>query len=258
MRKMTELRERTISMLLLDLLAPRRSLRQGEDRPNLDVVDVGGGTGQVAVILARLGCQVRVIDPNLDALAWLQRRSSEAGLASRIRGIQGDTRDILDIVGAGGTDVVVCHRVPEILDAPTDAMAAISSILRPGGLLSLLVRQQKAAVLTQALAGHIAQARRSFAHPTILDYAAVISLVESCGLRVFDTCGIGAIAYHVTDQALKAEAGARDELFMLENEISRDFAFRALAPELHVAAERPICRAKHPTPQRVVREIDEY
>ena len=61
---------------------------------------------------------VTVIDPSPDALASLERRTAEAGLTGRIVGRQGDAGDLVELVGAGRVDVVLCHRVLEVVDSP--------------------------------------------------------------------------------------------------------------------------------------------
>jgi S-adenosylmethionine-dependent methyltransferase len=122
------------------------------------VIDIGGGTGGLAVRVAELGHTVTVVDPSPDALAILTRRAEEIGVADRVTGLQGDLAGLLDLVPAGSADVVLCHGVLEIVE-PAAALAAIASVLRPGGVLSLLVNQRHAAVLARAMAGHFGQAK---------------------------------------------------------------------------------------------------
>ncbi|MDQ1483045.1 MAG: hypothetical protein QOF35_1121 [Actinomycetota bacterium] len=235
---MAELRRRrSVSQAyLLDLLiAQLGEWQAGDDRP-CAVVDLGGGTGGIATSLAALGHQVTVIDPSPDALASLERRTADDGLSGHIRGVQGDASDLRDIVGLAGADVMICHRVLEVLDSPADALEAMASVLRPGGALSLLVSQRHSLVLTQALGGHIALARRTFADTTRFDHDQVIELVKASGFIVNASHGIGAIADHVPESVIDAEPGAYAELVSLEAEISSDPAFRALAPLVHVFA----------------------
>jgi SAM-dependent methyltransferase len=213
----------------------------GEWRP-LDLVDLGGGTGGVAIPLAERGHQVTVVDPSPDALASLERRAAEAGVTERIRGIQGDAAELDRLFPAGETDAVICHRVLEVVESPADALAATAELLRPGGALSLLVGLRHSLVLTQALAGHLALARRSYADPNRLDYARVMGLVEEAGFTVLTSHGIGAISDHVPERLVEAEPGAYEELAALEAEVSQDPAFRALAPSVHVFAQRPLPR----------------
>src|SRR6201985_1216836 len=66
--------------LVWDVLRDVVSARVAETgRQALDIVDVGGGTGGLAVPFAALGHNVTVVDPSPDALAAAQRRAAEAG-----------------------------------------------------------------------------------------------------------------------------------------------------------------------------------
>ena len=243
---MAERRRRSVSQAyLLDLLLTQLADWQAGDDRACEVVDLGGGTGGIATLLATRGHRVTVVDPSPDALASLERRTLEEGLSGNIRGVQGDASDLLDIVGGGGTDVLICHRVLEVLDSPAEALSAMASVLRPGGVLSLVVSQRSSLVLTQALGGHIALARRTFADTTRFDHDQVIDVVKASGFTVLASHGIGAIADHVPESMTDVEPGAYAELVALEAEISSDPAFRALAPLVHVfattSAEPPPC-----------------
>ena len=62
-----------------------------------DVLDIGGGTGGLAVRVGALGHRVTVVDPSPDALAALDRRAREHDVA--VTGRQGDLSSLLDVVG---------------------------------------------------------------------------------------------------------------------------------------------------------------
>src|SRR5918994_3673503 len=129
----------------------RRLLEAGDatDGRQARIVDVGGGTGGFAVPLAELGHTVQVIDPSPDALASLDRRAREAGVADRVTGQQGDLSDLSDL--ADEADLVLCHGVLEMVDDPAASLASLANVLRPGGHLSLLVAQRHAAVVPGSL-----------------------------------------------------------------------------------------------------------
>jgi S-adenosylmethionine-dependent methyltransferase len=229
-------RRRSVSAtFLLDLLTRQLAGLDPTGAP-LEVVDLGGGTGGVATALAARGHHVTVIDPSPDALASLERRTAEAGLEGRIRGRQGDAADLVEVVGERAVDVVVCHRVLEVVESPAEALAAVAAVLRPGGALSLLASQRKAAVLGHALAGHLGLARRAWADPRRFDHDGLVTLLETAGFTVQAGHGIGALADHVPESVLESEPGAVAELTALEAEISTDPAFRALAPQVHLFA----------------------
>ena len=230
-------RRRSVSAsFLLDLLTAQLAGLVPAGGAGLDVVDLGGGTGGAATALAGLGHRVTVIDPSPDALASLERRTAEAGLTGRITGRQGDAGDLVDVVGPQAVDVVVCHRVLEVVESPADALAAMAAVLRPGGALSLLASQRKAAVLGHALAGHVTLARRAWADSARFDHDRLVELTAAAGFTLQASHGIGAISDHVAESVLDTEPGAHAELAALEAEVSQDPAFRALAPQVHLFA----------------------
>lgn len=230
-----------VEALLTDLLSEQLLAWQAETGApeSLDVIDLGGGTGGLAVGLAGKGHRVTVIDPSPDALASLERRAAESGLAESIRGRQGDASDLVDLLGEGAADVAVCHRVLEYVDDPAEALAALSTVLRPDGLLSLVTALRPAAVLSQALAGHLAEARAVLADPRRLDRAMVLRLVGQAGFSITAVHGIGAVATLVHESVLQTRAGAWSDLRELERDISSEPDFQAFAPYLHLSARRP-------------------
>jgi S-adenosylmethionine-dependent methyltransferase len=158
MERQTNLQRRSAARTAVVWGALRDALAEASDGP-LSVVDVGGGTGELAVRVAELGHRVTVVDPNPDALAILARRAEESGVADRVVARQGDLATVPELLPDGSADVVLCHGVLEIVEDPADALRTLARLLRPAGTLSLLVLQRHAAVLTRAMAGHFAQAR---------------------------------------------------------------------------------------------------
>jgi S-adenosylmethionine-dependent methyltransferase len=153
------------SSLVWDVLRDVVSARVAETgRQALDIVDVGGGTGGLAVPFAALGHNVTVVDPSPDALAAAQRRAAEAG--ARLTAVQGDAASLDAVAGTKAADLVICHNVLEYVDSPADAMTAIAAVLRPSATVSVLASNAVAAVLHQALAGRFAEARQLLLTPT--------------------------------------------------------------------------------------------
>jgi SAM-dependent methyltransferase len=208
-----------------------------------DVVDIGGGTGGFAVRVAKLGHRVTVIDPSPDALAALDRRAREEGAG--VSAQQGDLSDLPRLVGPGGADVVLCHGVLEhVTDLPA-AMATLHDVLRPGGLLSLMVAQRTAAVVARAMAGHFSQAlamlddtgpmgrtgrRFTAGEATVAAVGADFEVLSVHGVRVF--------ADLVPGSLLDLEAGAAGALIELERAVSQRAEFLPLASQLHLLAVR--------------------
>ena len=212
------------------------------------IVDVGGGTGGFAVPLAELGHSVQVIDPSPDALASLDRRARERGVADRVTGQQGDLADLPSLVDEA--DLVLCHGVLEMVDDPAASLAAIAGVLRPGGHLSLLVAQRHAAVVARAMAGHFQAARelldgdattgsagapgrgRRFTHDEVTD------LLAAAGLQPTSVQAVRVFADLVPGNLLDLEPGATAALVELERAVATRPEYLPLAAQLHVIARR--------------------
>ena len=89
------------------------------------------------------------------------------------------------------------------------------------------------------LAGHIAQARATWADSSRFDRERILALVGAAGFELVASHGVGAVADHVAEAVLDSESGAHAELLALDGEVATDPAFQALAPHLHVFASRP-------------------
>jgi SAM-dependent methyltransferase len=207
------------------------------------VVDLGGGTGGLAVRLASLGHQVTVVDPSPDALAALDRRAAEADMEARIRGVQGDATDLLGLVGKSSVDLVLCHGVLEVVDDPAETLAASVAVLVPGGTLSLLVANRPAAVLARVLAGRLDEALELLgeappsAVPRRFTEAEVLGLLA--GLGVEDPYLHGARVFtDLVPGAVVDEPGAAELLLDLELLATSRPELRTMASQLHVLARR--------------------
>jgi SAM-dependent methyltransferase len=215
----------------------------------VEVLDLGGGSGVAAVPLAELGHRVTVVDTSADALATLQRRAADAGVADRVTALQGEVERLPDAVAAAAYDLVLCHSLLEVVDDPASTLATVAGALRPGGCASVLAAGRAAAVLARALGGHPAAALRALTDPAgrwgdsdgvlrRFETGELLALVRAAGLRVEAVHGIRVVADLVPGSVLDAEPGAADALRELEAAAAARPPYRDLAAQLHVLARR--------------------
>jgi len=248
------------SSLLWDVLSEVASARTAETgRTALDIVDVGGGTGGLAVPFASLGHNVTVVDPSPDALAAAQRRAAEAG--ARLAAVQGDAASLDGVAGVAAADLVICHNVLEYVDSPPDAMAAIARVLRPGATVSVLASNAVAAVLHRALAGRFAEARLLLPSggatpldpprtggvsappyapdaPRRFTLAGLTALIEGAGLRAGQAHGVRIFSGLVPAALVDGDPGSAEALRALEAAAALTPPLRDIAAQLHILGHR--------------------
>ena len=222
--------------------------RSDDSSHPLDVVDVGGGTGGFAVPLAELGHRVTVVDPSPDALASLERRAGETGVA--VRAVQGDAAGLLDVVAPEQRRP---RPVPRRARARRRRRARrsrpLAAALRPGGTLSVLAANRNAVVLARAIAGHFAEARHALDDPAGRwgpgDPLPRRFTETSCS-RCSAPPGWRSAAVHGVRASptwcpapVDAEPGAAEALLELELATAERPEFRAVATQLHVLGRGP-------------------
>jgi S-adenosylmethionine-dependent methyltransferase len=260
-------RDGSRSSLVWDVLAEVIAERVAQaGRTALDIVDVGAGTGGLAVSIASRGHRVTVVDPSPDALAAARWRAAETGVA--LTEVQGEATDLPALVGepgtdGGGADLVICHNVLEYVDSPSAALAAIARVLRPGGTVSVLAANTVAAVLQRALAGKYAEARAMLpgiassgtgssgavssstgsAPPAGTTSSArrftlpeLTALIEGAGLRAGDAHGIRIFSSLLPGAG--ADLATAEALRELEEAAATCPPLRDIATRLHVLAYR--------------------
>ncbi len=232
--------------LVWDVLQEVVSARVAQTgRAALDIMDVGGGTGGLAVPFAALGNSVTVVDPSPDALAAAQRRAAEAG--ARLASVQGDAASLDGVAGPDAADLVICHNVLEYVDSPADAMSAIARVLRPAATVSVLASNAVAAVLHRALAGRFAEAKSLLdgvpsaqfsTAPRRFTLPELTALITAAGLRPGEAHGLRIFGGLVPGALLEGDAAAPEALRALERAAASTPPLRDIAAQLHLLGHR--------------------
>lgn len=225
--------------------------RQRELGRALRVLDLGGGTGGLAVPLAEQGHTVTVVDPSADALASLRRRSAESSASARISAVQGDADTLSEVLAAGSVDLVCCHGTLEVVDDPDTTLCRIADVLAPGGYLSLVTAQRLAAVVARALAGRFDQARAALASPDgrwgsgdpmprRFDQGDVVARLGRAGFTVEAIHGVRIFSDLVPGALLDSEADRADVLALEQASVADEerSVLSHLGSQLHALARK--------------------
>jgi S-adenosylmethionine-dependent methyltransferase len=222
------------------------------------VVDAGGGTGQLAVALARHGYRVTVVDTSAAMLATCAQRAADegGGVAGRVTGVQGDAADLPGLLGEGSQDAAVCHDLLTRVDDRAALLASLAGVLAEGGVLSLGFANRDWLALRSARRGDHAAALRLveggsgglMPRPPVgggeamtLDEAEVE--LDKAGFELVTASGVGVFADAGDDELGRGELAA---LVELERLVAGREPYRSSARTLHLVARRRVFRPDLP------------
>lgn len=124
------------------------------------ILDVGGGSAEQDVPLARRGHRVTVLDPSLAMLRLAKDRLARepSAVRSRVSLVCGRGEGAEDLVGPDHFDVALCHGVLMYLDDPVPLLRSLVATVRPGGLVSIVATNRRALAVRPGLRGDGAEA----------------------------------------------------------------------------------------------------
>ncbi len=142
----------------------QRQLSEHLEEPPLRVCDVGGGAGHNSIPLARRGYEVKILDPSEEMLQKARQMldAEDEAVRGRVELVAGNGEEAPGLFGEEAFDAVLCHGVLIYLENPDPLIRALSSIARPGAVVSILTKNAEALAMRPALEGRYKDALASF------------------------------------------------------------------------------------------------
>jgi S-adenosylmethionine-dependent methyltransferase len=219
---------------------PTRSLR---------ALDVGGGTGVIAVRLAQLGIHVTLLDASAEMLNISERAAQEAGVAGRFVLKQGEAAQLTDLFSAESFDVILCHNVLEYVGDPCAVLRSAARALRDSSsMVSILVRNQAGEVLKAAIKdGGLEAAEKNLTaewtseslyggRVRLFSAQSVQAMLDSASLAVIAERGVRVFSDYLPLSLSRTDE--YDRIFELERRLGLRPEFSAIARYTHVLAHR--------------------
>jgi S-adenosylmethionine-dependent methyltransferase len=186
-------------------------------------LDVGGGTGPLALRLAGLGFQVELLDSSAPMLAAARKEAQAKALSGRISFRQADVNCLSDLFDPSSFDLLVCHNLLEYMDDPLAVLRALVQLLNKGAnsIVSLLVRNRYGEVLKAAIkCRDLELARAALCAETILDSlygqpvrvfdaVQVCRMAEQAGLELLAVRGVRIVADYLECETLTEDEYGR-------------------------------------------------
>lgn len=216
---------------------------------SLLALDLGCGTGAIAVRLARLGLRVTLLDASVPMLDLAKRAAQEAGVTERIALKHGDAAQLANLFHAESFDLILCHNILEYVDDPCAVLRSAARSLRDSSsVISVLVRNQAGEVLKAAIQdGDLAAAEHNltaeWGHESL--YGGRVRLFTADSLQAMLLESSLAVTaergVRVMSDYLPQRVSRNDEyerIFELERKLGRRREFAAVARYTHSLAHR--------------------
>ena len=100
-------------------------------QPDMDVLEIGCGTGSTAIVHAPFVGHIRASDLSTRMIEIARDKAKAAGIENVT--FEASSVDALDILDAS-IDVVMAHNILHLLDDREQAIADIHNMLKPGGV----------------------------------------------------------------------------------------------------------------------------
>jgi S-adenosylmethionine-dependent methyltransferase len=220
-----------------------------ENRESLRALDVGCGTGAMAVRLAQLGPHVTVVDSSFAMLEIAKGTVRKAGLEGKVGFENSTTEELANSFVAGSFDVILCHNLLEYVDDPTSVLAGIASLMRDSSaVFSLLVRNQAGEVFKAALgAGDLTAAENNLGagwgqeslyggRVRLFTPEGLETMLERASLTVIAMRGVRVIADYLGPAT--SCASQYQQVLELESKLGARPEFAAVARYTHCLARR--------------------
>ncbi|MCA1633772.1 MAG: methyltransferase domain-containing protein [Acidobacteria bacterium] len=224
-------------------------LPSGEEGAERRALDVGGGTGALALRLAADGWGVAVLDSSAAMLALASASARRAGHSSRVSFQVGDAARAAEIFPPASFDLVACHNVIEYVEDPAAVVKAVGAAARRGAVLSLLARNRAGEAMRAAIKSHDLEAARHalvaasateslYGGPAkLFDAESLRALASDAGLEVLASRGVRVVADYLPAALSHAEEDYA-RLLDFEHTLGARDDFAAVARYVQVIARR--------------------
>jgi len=224
-------------------------LRLPQAGRHLCALDLGCGTGAIAVRLARPGVHVTLLDAAPAMLDVARRAAQEAGVAGQVSFKQGDAADAATLLRAESFDVILCHNVLEYVADPGAVLRAAARLMNgESAIMSILVRNQAGEVFKAGIQkGDLGAAEgyltsecgreALFGGPVrLFTSESLHSMLDLASLAVTAERGVRVISDYLP--ASVSRAGEYDRILELERKLGRRLEFARVARYLNYLAQR--------------------
>lgn len=210
----------------------------------LSVLDAGGGLAQMSQKLAERGHNITLCDVSSEMLKLAEQDIAGNGLEERFQFVHSPIQE-LDPAHYGNKDFILFHAVMEWLSDPESVLKQLLTLVRKGGMVSVMFYNQHGLVFKNAICGNIPHVldgmpyrKRFKLQPQKgLEPNMVYQWIEESGFEIEGKSGIRSFADYIGNRQNMGEYSF-DDLLKLEKMYCRQEPYLSLGRYIHVWARK--------------------
>ncbi|CAM7716972.1 tRNA uridine 5-oxyacetic acid(34) methyltransferase CmoM [Escherichia coli] len=215
----------------------------------LRVLDAGGGEGQTAIKMAECGHQVILCDLSVQMIDRAKQAAEAKGVSDNMQFIHCAAQDVASHLETP-VDLILFHAVLEWVADPRSVLQTLWSVLRPGGVLSLMFYNAHGLLMHNMVAGNFdyvqagmpKKKKRTLSPDYPRDPAQVYLWLEEAGWQIMGKTGVR--VFHDYLREKHQQRDCYEALLELETRYCRQEPYITLGRYIHVTARKPQSKDK--------------
>ncbi|MGF1750560.1 MULTISPECIES: tRNA uridine 5-oxyacetic acid(34) methyltransferase CmoM [Vibrio] len=215
-----------------------------DTRKTLEILDAGGGLGQVSQRIAARGHNVTLCDLSSEMLKLAKSDVEKKGLLSQYRWIHSAIQHVDDHLSQP-VDLALFHAVMEWLADPKSALETVLRQIKPGGIASIMFYNHHGLVFKNVICGNIPHVLNGMPHRKRfklqpqqgLKPEEVYQWIEEAGFEIQGKSGIRSFSDYIGNMQYMGDYTA-EEVLKLEQQLCRQEPYLSMGRYIHVWAQK--------------------
>ncbi|MCP4957366.1 tRNA uridine 5-oxyacetic acid(34) methyltransferase CmoM [Photobacterium aquimaris] len=218
---------------------------------SLQVLDAGGGIGQISQKIAALGHKVTLCDLSSEMLTLAAQEIAKNGLVEQYRLVHSPVQEINQHIEAP-VDLILFHAVMEWLVDPIATLADLLNNVKPGGVISVMFYNYNGLLFKNLICGNLTHIEQGMPHRKRFKLQPqqgikpdeVYQCLTEAGFDIMGKTGVR--TFHDYMQHDRMGDYTFEQVLDMEQKLCRQEPFLSLGRYIHVYARKPITEVTPP------------
>ena len=219
-------------------------LQQLNDTAPLQVLDAGGGIGQISQKIAALGHHVTLCDLSSEMLTLAEQEIAKNGLVEQYRLVHSPIQEISEHIEAP-VDLILFHAVMEWLADPITTLIGLLDNVKPGGVISVMFYNYNGLLFKNLICGNLTHIEQGMPHRKRFKLQPqqgikpddVYQCLTEAGFDIMGKTGVRTFHDYMQHDRMGDYSFA--QVLDMEQQLCRQEPFLSLGRYIHVYARKP-------------------